>query len=315
MFKPKEREEMGKRTNLLACSAVLVLTLFMAFAQEASARQGLVQVAEGIYSYADVKGGGPQNSFGANAGIVVGSNGILVVDTLISAKEAKKFIADIRVITDKPVKYVVNTHYHLDHTFGNCEFAGLGAIVISQANDKKDARDRNADVLKNSKQYGLTEQDMEGTAIVLPDLTFTDRMEVDLGDQKVQLIYPKASHTSGSVLVLIPDKKVLFAGDTLFTNFHPFMADGDIKSWVNVLNYILTLDVNKIVPGHGPISSKLDVLEMRQYITAFDKKAKRLSAKSKDVDHIASEIKKSLPARADGDWLVKANIQMRYLKK
>jgi cyclase len=150
---------------------------------------------------------------------------------------------------------------------------------------------------------------------VLPDLTFNDGMEVDLGDQKVQLIYPKASHTNGSILVLIPDKKVLFAGDILFTGFHPFMADGDIKSWVSVLNFILTLDVNKIVPGHGPISSKLDVLEMKQYIAAFDKKAKQLCAKSKDVDYIASEIKKNLPARAEGDWIVKANIQMRYLKK
>lgn len=306
---------MEKRKYFLACSAAVILTVFVAFAQEAIAQQGLVRVAEGVYSYADVKGAGPQNSFGVNAGIVVGNNGILVVDTLISAKEAKRFIGDIRAISDKPIKYVVNTHYHLDHTFGNSEFSRLGAIVISQANDKKNARERNEDVLKNSKQYGLTEKDMEGTAIVLPDLSFTDRMEVDLGDRKVDLIHPKASHTTGSILVLVPDKKVLFAGDILFTNFHPFMADGDIKSWVNVLNYILTLEVNKIIPGHGPISSKLDVLEMKQYITAFDKKAKRLSAKSKDVDYIASEIKKSLPARAEGDWLVKANIQMRYLKK
>jgi cyclase len=306
---------MARGKGFTAVLVALNLVFFAAFVREASPAQGLVRVADGVYSYADVKGGGPQNSMGANAGIVVGDKEVLVVDTLISAKEAKRFIADIRAVTDKPIRYVVNTHYHLDHTFGNCEFAALGAVIISQSMDRENARLDNKETLKNSRAYGLDEAAMEGTRVVLPDLAFTDRLEIDLGTREVELIYPGPSHTDGSILVFVPHAKVLFAGDTLFTGYHPFLAEGDIGSWIKVLTYMLTLDVEKIVPGHGPISSKTDVREMRDYIRVFDKKAKELCKRSKDVDWIASEIMRGLPERAEGDRLVKANIQMKYLKK
>jgi len=306
-----------RRSNCLAaCLFALVLSICAVCSHEARAQQeGLTRIADNVYSYVDVKQSGPQNSYGANAGIVIGENGILVIDTLISSIEAKRFIKDIRAISDKPIKYVVNTHYHLDHTFGNSEFEKLGAVIISHTSDRMNSLRHSEAVLKNIKSYGLTEKDMEGTAITYPALTFNDRMEVDLGDQTIHLIYTKPSHTAGSIIVYLPNKKVLFVGDILFTNFHPFMADGDIRGWVNVLDYILALDVDKIIPGHGPISSKKDIQDMKKYLIAFDKKARQLSAKSKDADFIAAEMKKAMPPRAEGEWLIKANIQMKYLKK
>jgi cyclase len=299
-------------------SVSLIALLFMicvASGHEVLAQEGLKKIAEDVYSYVDVKKSGPQNSYGANAAIVIGQDGIVVIDTFISSKEAKRFISDIRAISDKPIKYVVNTHYHLDHTFGNCEFQKLGAIIISHTSDKDNALIHGNTVLKNIQGYGLTERDMEGTSIVFPDLTFSDKMEIDLGGQRIQLIYPKRSHTDGSILVYLPDKKVLFTGDILFTDYHPFMADGDIKSWARVLDYIMAMDVDTIIPGHGPISSKKDIQEMKKYIIAFDKKARQLSAKSKDADYIAAQLKSAMPPRAEADWLIKANVQMRYLKK
>ena len=97
---------------------------------------------------------------------------------------------------------------------------------------------------------------MKGTKIVYPELTFTDRMKIDLGSQKVEIIYTGSSHTDGSIMAYLPDKKVLFAGDILFTDYHPFMGEGDIEGWLKALDYIMTMDVEKIIPGHGPISSK-----------------------------------------------------------
>ncbi|GEM_PF-3379669 len=128
--------------------------------------------------------------------------------------------------------------------------------------------------------------------IAYPALAFTDRMEIDLGDQKVELIYIRPSHTDGSILVYLPEKKVLFAGDILFTNYHPFLGEGNIEEWVKVLDYIMTMDVEKIILGHGPISTKKDIEEMKDYLIAFDKKARELAAKSDNAEHIASEIKK-----------------------
>ncbi len=156
---------------------------------------------------------------------------------------------------------------------------------------------------------------MKGTKIALPRLTFDSKMVIDLGDQKVELIYFGATHTNGDTLVYLPDKKVLFAGDVLFTNFHPFIAEGDLVSWGNVLDRILAMDVDKIIPGHGPVSTKQDVRDMKAYLVTFDTKARELCAQSNDFKYVYSELMKVLPVRENGDWLVGANIQMRYLKQ
>lgn len=294
---------------------VFVFIAFFALGQNAFAAEKLTKIADNVYSYGDTKNSTPQKSYGANAGIIIGRDGIVVIDTLISSKEAKRFIKDIRAITKKPIKYVVNTHYHLDHTFGNAEFKRLGAVIISHTNDSNNLKTHGETALKNAKNYGLSEKDMKGTKIVYPELTFTDRMEIDLGGQKVELIYTGSSHTEGSIMIYLPENKILFAGDILFTGYHPFIGDGDMDGWIKVLDYIMTIDVEKIIPGHGPISSKKDIEDMKNYLIAFDKKAKELAATSGDAEHIAFEIRKSLPQRPESAGLILWNIQMKYLKK
>jgi cyclase len=300
-----------KMKKFLGWSVFVITSLFVSSAS--ANQQGLTKIADNVYSYADVKNGSPANSFAANAGIVVGKDGILVVDTLISAKEAKRFIADIRKISDKPIKYVVDTHYHLDHAFGNSEFAKLGATIISQINDRNNLEKKGAAALKHAKEYGLTDDDLAGTVISLPTITFTDRMTIDLGDETVELIFIAPSHTKGSTLVYLPRQEILFTGDVLFTDFHPYMGESDVAGWVENLDYILSLDAKTIIPGHGPISSKKDVADMKSYIQLFDSKARDLVANSKDADYIAAELKKILPARSQGDWMIAYNLKMKYL--
>jgi cyclase len=306
---------MKKQRLYFVAVIFLVCAVLAVYGQDAQAGAGLTKIADNVYSYADIRGSSPQNSYGANAGIIIGRDGIIVVDTLISAKEAEQFIKNIRAVSDKPVRYVINTHYHLDHALGNSEFAKLGAVIISHENDKKNLEKNGEATLKNYKNYGLTEKDVEGTSIAYPALTFSDRMEIDLGGQKVELLFIAPSHTSGSILVYLPDKNILFAGDTLFTNYHPFMAEGDLSGWYKTLDYILKMDVDTIIPGHGPLSTKKDVEDMKEYLAAFDKYALQFSAKSQDVEYVFSEMRKVLPARAEADFLIKANLQMRYLKK
>lgn len=294
--------------------SALIMVIVLSVCAPASAGS-LTRIADGVYSYVDTKNPSPATSFGANAGIIIGKDGVVVVDTLTSAKEAQRFIKDIRAITDKPIRYVVNTHHHLDHSLGNSEFVKLGAVAVAQVNCGKEAQKDADTIVKRALNYGFTDEAMEGTTVALPTLTFTDRMSVDLGDRTVNLIYPGPSHTTGSALVLVPDVKVLFAGDTLFTNFHPNIGDADVDSWIKALDKIAALDVQKIIPGHGPVSSKQDIADMKQYLLVFDAKAKELSVKSQDPEYIALELKKTLPRREYFDMFIAAGVKAKYLKE
>jgi len=293
---------------------ILVLVLF-AFCGQTFAAEKLTRIAENVYAYVDVKNGSRNNSFGANAGIIIGKDGIVVVDTLTSAKEAKRFIRDIRAVSRKPIRYVVNTHYHLDHVFGNSEFVKLGAVVIAQENDKKAMEKTAPDTLKNIGEYGFTPQDMKGTKLAYPALAYGDRMTIDIGGQQIELIHARYSHTVGDTLVYLPDRKILFAGDVLFTDYHPFLGEGNIEEWAKELDDIESMDVEKIIPGHGPLSGKKDLEDMKEYLLLSDKKAKELAAQSKDAQKIAAELKSFLPQRPEGAFLIAPNVQMKYLKE
>lgn len=292
-----------------------VFAALLLAASTAAAQGGLTRIADNVYAYVGARNANPSTSFGANAGIVIGNDGIAVIDTLISATEAKRFIKDIRTVSQKPIKYVVDTHEHLDHVFGNSEFARLGATIVSHANCRTSMIASAEAVLRNAKDYGLSEDDMKGTRIAVPTVSFRGTMEIDLGGRTLELIDPGPSHTNGSILVYLPDTKTLFAGDALFTDYHPYMGDGSIAEWTRVLDRILAMDVETIVPGHGPLSGKKDVADMKEYLVAFDAKAKELCANSSDVAAIKSELLKALPARAEGAGLIDANLQMKYLKK
>jgi glyoxylase-like metal-dependent hydrolase (beta-lactamase superfamily II) len=187
--------------------------------------------------------------------------------------------------------------------------------VISHTADREMLAKVGAATLKDIGNFGLKPEDMSGTEIVLPTIAFGDRMQIYLGDVAVELIRVAPSHTGGSLVVYVPSQKVLFAGDILFTDFHPFLADGDIAGWTTSLDALLTMDVERIVPGHGPLSNKKDLQEMKDYLLQFDGKARELAAKSQDAEAIAAELLKVLPKRAMGEWMVAFNVKSRYLGK
>lgn len=297
----------------LILSLAFSLTLFFVH----TAFAGLTKLADNVYSYVGVQDASATHSFAANAGIVIGPNGVLVIDTLISAKEGERFLADIRAVTDKPIKYVVNTHTHLDHALGNCVFAKLGATVISHEADRDKLASQSQELLKNIGTYGLKPEDMVGTEVVVPTLAFNDQLSIDLGNEKVRLIRFAPSHTAGSLVVYIPGKKLLFSGDILFTDFHPYVADGDFAGWSETLDSLIAMDIDQIVPGHGPVSTKKDLQEMKEYLTLFDNTARELVASSQgaDADAIAAKMLEILPKRSMASWMVGYNLKSRYIGK
>ncbi len=277
---------------------------------------GLQRISDRVYAYVDIKNASPAQSFGANTGLIIGRDAALVIDTLVSAKEADRFLADIRKVTDKPVKYVVNTHYHLDHAWGNCRFAKLGALVIEHENARPNIRNA-AESLANPAQYGLTAKDLEGTTLQAPNITFTGSMTIDLGDVSVELQYPGPSHTNDSITAYIPQDKVIFVGDNLFTRYHPFLGEGDIGSWQKVLTELQNTPAEKIIPGHGPVSGKADIEKMKVCLREFDTLAATLcrGKSAADAPGIAQEMLKRLPdqQRTELPTMVEFNLRAKYL--
>ncbi len=236
------------RFKALACIGLLCVV--MCSSAGADGAPVLQKISEHVYAYVDTKNAGPADSFGSNAGLVVGNDAALVIDTLISAKHADRFVADIRKVTDRPVKYVVNTHHHLDHAWGNCEFVRLGATVIAQENALSHVTE-DAQTLAHPEGHGLTAKDLEGTTLQGPTITFTDSMKIDLGGVTVELRYPGPTHTNDSIVAYVPQDKVMFVGDILFTRYHPFLAEGDLIQWQKALGELAAGLDTKIIPGHG----------------------------------------------------------------
>jgi cyclase len=268
----------------------------------------------------DFKNASPAtNSFGVNTGVVIGNDAVLVVDTRISAKKAQEFIADIKKITSKPIKYVVNTHYHLDHSWGNCEFAKLGAVVIGHENGRVRSLEAIKEAIPRLQDFGLSPQDMEGTTPSPYTITFKDSMLIDLGGVTVSLAYQGHTHTNDSITAFVDQDGVLFAGDILFTRYHPFLADADVAGWLKALAKLETTTAKIIVPGHGPVSTVADIKDLEIYLTQFDKQAKVLCAgkTQDDAPAIAQEMLKILPDQKRTELVsgVENNLRSKYLPK
>lgn len=295
---------------------LMILLLYAVSAQ--SQEPGLTKLSEHVYAAAGFKNPTIRRSFGVNSGVIVGDDAVLVIDTRISAKKAQELIADIKQVTDKPIKYVVNTHYHLDHTWGNCEFVKLGAVVIGHENARLTASKTEEDI-KNATNFGLTEQDMEGTVPSIPTIMFKDSLLVDLGCVTARLTYMGHTHTNDGIVVLIEPDGVLFTGDILFTGYHPSMGDSDLNGWLKALEELKTTEAKIIVPGHGRVSTVNDINDLPVYLTEFDKMARQLCAgkNRNDAPAIARELLKKLPeqGRTELTAAVGSNLRAKYLPK
>lgn len=277
----------------------------------------LAKISQHVYAYTGIVGASPTvNSIGANAGIVIGDDAVLVVDTLISARQAARFIDEIKAITDRPIKYVVNTHYHLDHAWGNCEFVKQGAVVIAHENVKEYMKTA-AGTFANTAAYGLTPDIMEGTRLIAPDIHISGKTSINLGGVTVELRHHGNSHNNTSISAYVVEDKTLFAGDIIFNRYHPFMGECDIKGWCQALNSLADLRATAVIPGHGPLADYGDIVDMKAYLRSFDALAKELCV-GKDVNDaqaIAEEMLKRLPdqKRSEMTYVVAKNLSLKYL--
>ena len=231
----------------LARTKIIVVGLVLASAA-AFAAPGAKQIGPGLYAYIS------DNDSSANATFLVGNTAILVVDTGLNQVEGGKLLEAIRAISPLPVRYIVNTHYHPDHQGANAT-VGPDAIVIST----DFTRDRTLAISTNP--------EMERFHFHPAQLTFQKQVTLHLDPYVAEVLFSGKAHTSGDALVYFPQQHSIAMGDLFLNRSSPAMDDGSVANWIQILDHVLLLQLDHVVPGHFELSSKADLQRFHDYLT------------------------------------------------
>jgi cyclase len=297
------------RRHWAALSFVVLLAAASAFADSSSVAQRTVtKIADGIYviRHKDAPNGFPQG----NTTVIIGDQDVLVVDSCYLPSSAREDIAQIRQWTDKPVRYLLNTHWHADHTRGNATYAGAfpSISIIAQTATRELIKGNYADHPENAamivrrdvavyRRYleaGKTDDgtvlgeddkkqlkdilagadsvaaEFTGLAPRLPNVTFERELDLDLGNRAVQIKFLGRGNTAGDAIAFLPKEKILIAGD-LVVHPGPYMGSGFPTEWSKTLERMIEMNPQIIVPGHG------EILHDTSYLSQLDEVAKTVT--------------------------------------
>ena len=274
-------------STVLICIAMLVCTTPVAHSQENAL---LVKLTDNIYARIV----NPDGNAVGNSGFILLEHGVLVFDTHFTPEAGHQLLEDIRSITSKPIRYIVNSHYHPDHTHGNQAFPD--AHVISNVGTRKDilqkdlpSLNRTMDVtasqldrmneiaskeedpsrLERLQQQIRSQQDYLATLsqlkITAPFVILEDYMSIQDGLTEVRIQFLGPGHTDTDTILLLPEEKIVFCGDLFFKDAIPNIQDADILKWMDTLRRILELDADRFVPGHGIVGNRRDLERFLNY--------------------------------------------------
>jgi glyoxylase-like metal-dependent hydrolase (beta-lactamase superfamily II) len=259
-----------------------------------------VQIAEQVYVIPDQR-----VSLVPNIGIVVGDAGVLVVDTGMGPANAEIVLAEVRKITDKPIRYLVSTHFHPEHNFGAQAFPDDTVIIYATAQyeDLKNKgamyRDWFIDMFGDDVRALL-----EPVEIVPPDVTFERKAEINLGDRLIELHFlGKPAHTGGDTVIYLPDAKIIFTGGLTPNRFFPIMPDPDSSGagWIASLEQLQQMDIETVVPGHGEIADVQLIAQVKDYLTSLRARVEQLRAADQSLEQIQAALEPEFEANYS-DW-------------
>ena len=197
---------------------------------------------------------------GGNVAAMPTSEGVLLVDDKF-AQDAPEIVAKVKTISDKPIRYILNTHQHGDHTGGNQAMMAASAEIV---------------IHKNARANMLA-----GNMPGLPRITFSDETQIFLGGKEVRARHLGRGHTNGDAVVYFPSERVLHTGDLFVNGGAPFIdysAKGSIVDWDKTIEQALQYDFDKVIPGHGPVGTKADLVKWRQSLASLRSQAKTACA-------------------------------------
>lgn len=258
----------GKGFALFILLFFPVLSLAQTDAEAPEPDFEIQELGEGVYTaIASVSGKAVSNS-----GFIVNDSDVIVIDCHISPLVAQTLLAEIRKITDKPVRYLALTHRHRDHVGGTSAF-GPEVEIISHENTR-------ATMLSDT---ALLRQ------VKTPTLTFDSKLTFYRPSRLIELYYLGRGHTNGDIVVWLPGERVLFSGDLYFNGSAGYLGDGFFRDWVVNLEKLRAFPAEWVVPGHGPVSDTSGLTYFQNYLSAFIRTMQGHAEAGKGIEEILKE--------------------------
>jgi len=212
----------------------------------------LEKVSDHVYYARGMTGTATENQgFISNAAVIILDEGIILFDALGSPSLAEKILAEIRKISDKPIKKVFISHYHADHFYGVQFFKDMGAEIYAPKGAITYLNSEGATNRLNARRENLSPWINKQTRLVNPDHLIDQDSVIQFSGMDINILHFGAAHSHGDLSLYLPSEKVLLSGDLIFTGRIPFVGGDDINNWISKIETLAAMDANVIVPGHG----------------------------------------------------------------
>ncbi|MBM4003722.1 MAG: MBL fold metallo-hydrolase [Planctomycetes bacterium] len=222
---------------------------------------------------------------GCNQGWVVFRDYVLVIDANFPG-QAEEVIKVIRQHTDKPIRFVFDTHYHGDHADGNQQYEQIGATVVAQERSQPLFQTKGAEGFARSKQEAGTKDEYGALKYAMPSLYFSHKLVFDDGEQRVELLFLGHAHTAGDAVAWLPRHRILFTGDACVNGAFNYTGDSNTESWISVLGAMEDLDPRHVAPGHGELAGKELLAMQKRYFVELRQSIRAATEAGKTLDQV-----------------------------